>query len=254
MHVTALAIAPVKGMRLVPVPAVDITPTGPVGDRAFLVVDEAGGLLLTGRTPQLVGVVPTWDPAADVLGLRFPDGTHVEAPVERGAAAGTGMYDDRPVTGRLVDGVLAEALSDHLGRRVRLLALDETQVGGDDAPVTLMSEASAAALAPETGGVVPDPRRHRITITVDGVGPWEEEDWIGGTLALGSTVLRPTAPVPRCVVITRDPDDGHRDVPALKALATLRGKDRVNLGVWCEVVAPGRIAVGDALTVGAGER
>jgi uncharacterized protein YcbX len=253
MHVTALAIAPVKGMRLIPVPELTIGAVGPVGDRAFLVVDEAGQLLVTGRTPELVQVVPSWDPGADALGLRFPDGTQVQAVVERGDAATTEMYDGRPVTGRLVGGVLADALSDHLGRRVRLLARDATQVGGDDAPVTLMSEASAAALAPAPGGTVPDPRRLRITITVAGVAAWEEEEWIGGTVALGDAVLRVTAPVPRCVVITRDPEDGHRDVPALKTLAALRGKDRVDLGVWCQVAAPGRIAVGDALTVRANE-
>jgi hypothetical protein len=39
-------------------------------------------------------------------------------------------------------------------------------------------------------------------------------------------------------------------VPTLKALAELRGKDDVTFGVWCEVVAPGRVRVGD--TVGYG--
>jgi uncharacterized protein YcbX len=95
---------------------------------------------------------------------------------------------------------------------------------------------------------VPDPRRFRMTITIDGVDAWEEHGWGGRELAVGDAVLRVTAPVPRCVVTTRDPEDGRRDLPTLKALAQLRGKDDVTFGVWCEVVAPGRVRRGDAVT------
>lgn len=35
----------------------------------------------------------------------------------------------------------------------------------------------------------------------------------------------------------------------LKALAELRGKRDVTFGVWCEVVAPGQVRVGDAVAV-----
>jgi hypothetical protein len=34
----------------------------------------------------------------------------------------------------------------------------------------------------------------------------------------------------------------------LKALAELRGKDDVTFGLWCDVVRPGRVRVGDAVT------
>ena len=166
---------------------------------------------------------------------------------EPGAAATTANYEGRPIAGRLVEGTLAEALSDHLGRPVRLLARDATERGADDAPVTLMSEASLHALAPALDGAVPDPRRFRMTITVDGVDAWEEHGWGGRELTIGSAVLRVTEPVPRCAVTTRDPDSGRRDVPTLKALAQLRGKRDVTFGVWCEVIAPGRVRVGDVV-------
>jgi uncharacterized protein YcbX len=52
----------------------------------------------------------------------------------------------------------------------------------------------------------------------------------------------------RCVVTTRDPETGRRDLGVLRALATLLGKDMVCLGVWCEVAGPGRVRVGDAVT------
>jgi hypothetical protein len=37
----------------------------------------------------------------------------------------------------------------------------------------------------------------------------------------------------------------------LRALARLRGKDDVTFGVWCDVVAPGAVRVGDPIVVAA---
>jgi uncharacterized protein YcbX len=243
--VTELAIAPVKGLRVAGVDELDIGPAGPVDDRAFLVVDADNALLLTSRTPALLEVAARREDG--MLTLTFPDGRAVAAVPEPGERAETANYEGRRIAGRLVDGELAEALSEHLQRPVRLLARDAADRGADDAPVTLMSQASLEALAPALDGALPDPRRFRMTITIDGVDAWEEHGWGGRELAVGAAVLRVTEPVPRCVVTTRDPERGRRDLPTLKALATLRGKDDVTFGVWCEVVAPGRIRVGDAV-------
>lgn len=241
--VTELAIAPVKGMRVAATDELDIGPNGPVGDRAFLVVDADNTLLLTSRTPALLQVSARWD--GGTLALTFPDGRVVADEPELGAQAATANYEGRRISGRLVEGELAAALSDHLGRPVRLLARDAGDRGADDAPVTLMSEASLSALA------VPDPHRFRMTITIEGVTAWEEHSWGGRELAAGDAVLHVTEPVPRCVVTTRDPDSGRRDEPTLKRLADLRGRDDVTFGVWCEVVAPGRVRVGDQLVTAA---
>ena len=94
-----------------------------------------------------------------------------------------------------------------------------------------------------------DGRRFRMTIVVDGVDAWEEHGWNGREVRVGDAVLRVAEPTPRCVVTTRDPDTGRRDAPVLKALAGLRGKDDVTFGVWCDVVAPGRVRVGDPTVV-----
>ena len=167
--VCELAIAPVKGMRLCSVDALELGPAGALGDRAFLVGGADGELLLTTRTPALLQVAPRWDARRGVLALRFPDGSEVAEAVEPGEPAGARLYDGREVRGRLVAGAAAEALSEHLGRPVRLLACGDGERGADDAPVTLMSRGSLAALAPALGGAVPDSRRFRMTLTIDGV-------------------------------------------------------------------------------------
>jgi uncharacterized protein YcbX len=132
---------------------------------------------------------------------------------------------------------------------VRLLARDADETGADDFPVTLMSNASLRSLAPALGGTVPDGRRFRMTLTVEGVAAWEEHGWGGRRLAAGDAALRVVQPVPRCVVTTRSPDGGQRDTPVLKALAHMRGKADVTFGVWCEVTRPGAVRRGDVVTV-----
>jgi uncharacterized protein YcbX len=241
--VTQLAIAPVKGMRLVTAEALDLGPTGARGDRAFCVVDPQRKLLLTTRTPGLLQIVPRWEDG--VLTLRFPDGSEVAQAPALGERASTANYGGREIHGRLVGGAHADAVSAHLGRAVQLLARDEGERLADDAPVTLMSGASLAALASALDGSVPDARRFRMTIAIDGVGAWEEHGWAGREIAAGEAVLRGIDPVPRCVVTTRDPDDGRTDASVLAALAALRGKRDVTFGIWCEVLRPGVVRVGD---------
>jgi uncharacterized protein YcbX len=249
-RVTAIAVAPVKGMRLVGVEGVELQPSGPVGDREVLVVDATSGdLLLTTRTPRLLAVAPSWDPGTGTLRLRFPDGSEVEERLDGGTPATTRNYEGRPLAGARHAGPAASALSAHLGRKVALLRRAANTTGADDAPVSLMSRASLDALAPALDGTVPDPRRFRMTLTIDGVAAWEEHGWAGRTLTVGEAQLQVIDPIPRCVVTTRDPDSGRRDVPALKALAQLRGPRDVTFGIWCAVRTPGRVRVGDALAV-----
>jgi uncharacterized protein YcbX len=243
--VEALAIAPVKGMRLVAVEAVDLRATGPAGDRAFHLRGPDGKGALTARHPKLLQIVPAWDPDTRELALTFPDGTRVAAPVEPGRAVTTAFYDGRPVPGRVVEGPFAAAIAAHIGTPVDLVARDADTVGADDFPVSLMSRASLAALGAALDDPGVDGRRFRMTITIDGVEAWDEHGWVDREVAVGDAVLRVAEPTPRCVVTTRDPDSGRRDAPVLKTLADLRGKDDVTFGVWCDVVAPGRVRVGD---------
>jgi MOSC domain-containing protein len=247
LRVAALAIAPVKGMRTVAADALELAASGPVGDRAFHVRELGGDIALTTRNPRLVQVVPAWDAATGELALAFPDGRRVAAPVAYGAPVTSAFYDGREVPGRVVEGPFAAALAAHLGREVQLVAHDEGVTGGDDHPVTLMSDGSLAAVSAALDGAVVDPRRFRMTISVEGAGAWEEDGWAGREVAIGSATLRVAVPTGRCVVTMRDPDDGHGDLPILRALAQLRGKRDVAFGVWCDVATPGVVRVGDAV-------
>jgi len=243
--VSELAIAPVKGMRLQRSTEIQLGHHGVLGDRAFLIVDDDGKLLVTARNPGLLRIEPSWEPARNLLTLRFPDGSVVQDEPEPGTAVVTRLYDGRKIPGRVIPGPLSAALSDYLGRAAHLFKRAAGHLGHDDHPVTLMSEASLHALAPHFSGTAPDPRRFRMTITVTGTDPWAEHSWSGQQVSIADTSLRVLAPVPRCVVTTRNPESGATDARILHALAQLRGKNDITFGVWCEIVQPGHIQVGD---------
>ena len=243
--VSQLAMAPVKGMRLHDASEIRLGRHGVIGDREFLVIGEDGRLLLTSRAPALLQIEPAWDRARGVLALRFPDGNVVQDTPEPGASAVTRMYDGREIPGWIISGPISAALSGYLGRGVRLFRRKPEHIGHDDQPVTLMSEASLKALAAEFNGTAPDPRRFRMTITMTGPDAWAEHGWGGQKVSIGETVLRVIAPVPRCVITTRNPDSGATDARILHALARLRGKNDITFGVWCDIIHPGRIHVGD---------
>ena len=246
--VSQLAIAPVKGMRLQRTGEVQLGPQGVTGDREFLIVGEDSKLLQSSQAPALLQVEPTWDRIRNILTLSFPDGTVVRASPEPSESASTRMYNGREIPGRIIPGPLSAALSAYLGRPVRLFKRAPEHIGTDDQPVSLMSQASLQALAQEFNGEIPDGRRFRMTMTITGTGAWAEHGWGGQDVTVGDVALRVIAPVPRCVITTRNPDSGVTDVRTLHALARLRGKDDLTFGVWCEVLRPGQVHVGDAVT------
>lgn len=184
--VSQLAIAPVKGMRLQSSAEIEFGRHGVVGDREFLVVDDDCRLLLTARNPGLVRIEPCWQPARNLLALRFPDGSVVQDAPAPGTAAVTRMYDGREVPGRVIPGPLSAALSGYLGRTVHLFKRAADHLGGHDGPATLMSETSLHALAAEFSGTTVDPRRFRMTITVTGADPWSEHSWSGQQLTIAT--------------------------------------------------------------------
>jgi hypothetical protein len=102
-----------------------------------------------------VRIESSWDPARNLLALRFPDGGVVQDTPGFGTAAVTRMYDGREIPGRVIPGPLSAALSGYLGRAVYLFKRDACHLGSDDGPVTLMSQASLHGIVAVTTQPLP---------------------------------------------------------------------------------------------------
>jgi uncharacterized protein YcbX len=88
---------------------------------------------------------------------------------------------------------------------------------------------------------------------IDGVAPHEEDEWIGRQVQVGEAVLAPLGDVGRCVVTKCDPDTGISDLDTLGALSRYRPKGQTEplpLGVYSDVLVPGRVRVGDPVHPG----
>lgn len=242
LQVTAAGFAPVKGMRHLGLPEVVLDEHGPVGDRAFCLVDvERAQVLRTVQHPRLMAVVARL--AGGVLSLDLPDGTSVSGVPEPTGHRVRCEYWGRPAELELVGGEYADAMSSWLGRPVSLAAAPRGAVVFA-APVTIVGTASVRDLAERTGRPEVEAARFRATLAVETDEPYVEETWLGREVEVGSARLRIGVGVPRCAVIDHHPATGVKDARLLQSLAAYRPRNTAGepvFGVYAEVVAPGRV-------------
>jgi len=266
--VSWINFAPVKGMRVQPLEAVELTAEGVPGDRDFILIGGDGAMVNGKRHGALMEILPTHDRAAGILSLDFPDGSTVVAEVELGPPEAITFFG-QPEKARPVSGPFSTAISDHAGAALRLMARPEGRPGVDRGKwggVTLLGEASLESLreagrefncsepagdreSPDPGAI--DQRRFRMTFGLDGTGPYEEDEWVGEEIRVGEALVRVAAHVGRCAVTTRDPESGETDLKTLHFLKHSRGEvdsfEPLPFGVYGEVLAPGEVRLGDAV-------
>jgi uncharacterized protein len=245
--VSRLAVAPVKSCGLVAPHEITLEASGVAENRRFYLVDEEGRLLNGTRCPSLAAVVPCYDRDSGRLALAFPDGSLADGDVALGPPVET-LWGARSVTGRLVEGPWADALSRFLGQPVRLVRAEWARAASSHTPVSLLSDASVDRLARHAGKSRIDARRFRMLVGIDGCEPHDEDAWIGRRVTVGEAVVRVVAATARCVVTTRDPDTGIRDLDTLRLIKEVRGvtaRRTLDLGVYGEVERPGTVRVGD---------
>ena len=107
----------------------------------------------------------------------------------------------------------------------------------DDSPILLLSDGSVNQLGY-------DHRRFRPNIYFEGADGPIEQEWIGRQVRIGDLVLDVHKPDTRCVITTIDPDTIEVDLDVLKR--TNEELDGV-MGVYCTVVEPAVISVGDSV-------
>ena len=253
--VTRLALTPIKGTRLKTVDRIVLTPAGVRENRRFYLIDDRDRMINAKIVGELQTVTASYSDADRRLRLTFADGSGVEDEVRLGEPVTTRFFS-RPKVARLVEGPWSAALSEHVGRALRLV--EGNEVGGVDrgrqGAVSLISRASLDRLA-EVGSLESiDPRRFRMLVEIDGVDAHAEDGWVGnGSVRIGEAMVAFSGHVGRCLITSRDPDTGRVDVPTLDILGTYRGDldttEPLPFGIWGHVVRPGAVALGDEVSL-----
>jgi uncharacterized protein len=245
-RVRAINVSAVKSLHLTPVEAATIGPDGVEHDREFLLVDATGRVATQRNMPPLARITSTYDGGSGELELVLPGGERVrEMPSPAGAA--TVELWGREFAATVMNGSFAEAVSDVVGKPLRLVRAAAGIRGLDSHAVSLLSQASADEVGRRGGRNGLDPRRFRPTLLIGGCDAHAEDAWVGGVVRAGEARLRVIRLDPRCSMTTLDPDTGERDADTLRWLAGYRRHDdgEVYCGIYADVEAPGRVRVGD---------
>jgi uncharacterized protein len=209
---------PVKSMGGERLDACFITDRGLEGDRRWALVDgvanRAGKLLTIRQDERLMSYrARLADHGVEVV---TPDGEHLR-----------------------LDDQLVAALAERTARPLTLR--DLAGANFDDSPVLVVNLASVAAFGLEAGVPI-DRRRFRANLYLDGLESEEELSWLGRRIRAGDAELEVIKRCDRCVVITRDPDTTTASPELLRILTDTH---ETCMGLYCGVVRPGRVAVGE---------
>ena len=253
---------PVKGMTAEPAERVSVLAGGAVeGDRVLGFI--RANVVDTPDRPSALG--GWWGkrhftalmvaPGVARLAARFDPDTHRLAIALDGAALADGDVAVAGDRARLADAVTRYVAG--LGEPRLEPGDGYTLVGDGVTPrfhdrgpghVTLVGAASVAALAQALGAPV-DERRFRMNVTLDGLAPWAELEWIGRRVRIGAVEFDVTGPVVRCLATHANPEGGERDMDVMQTLTRVFGHAQPTMGVLAVPRAAGEIAVGDVVTV-----
>jgi len=227
-RVTALFRYPVKSMAAEPLESADVGWNGLTGDRRWAFVRH--GLEHSGFPWLTIRERPD-------MGQYQPRFVEADRPELSATIVRTPSGDEFDV----VDQVLAAELGH--GARV----IKQSRGVFDELPLSLITTQTVAALGSMVDADL-DIRRFRPNLVVEASGdsPFKEDDWIGGVLRVGGVSLRMDKRDKRCVMVNVDPVTSLRDPAILRAIARNR---EACLGVYGSTVEPGRVAVGDPVSI-----
>lgn len=247
MHISELAIHPLKSAARVELPALALEAQGPAWDRRWMLVDSSGHFVTQRTHPRLCLVSATV--AEGRLILAAPGcPTLPVCPDLRPARLTVRVWDDA-VAAEAPSPAADAWCSAFLGMPVRLVFLpasvrrpvDPRYAGAgqytafsDGFPLLLASQSSLDHLNGllQAEGLAPvDWRRFRPNVVVAGeLPPHAEDGW--RRLRVGAVELALVKPCSRCVIPSIDPDSGDKDSRILTILRRYRTREdgRLYLG------------------------
>jgi MOSC domain-containing protein len=260
MQLTEITIYPIKSCAGLSCDSVALDRFGPVGDRRWLVVDDAGTAITQREYARMsqIGV----NPGDGGLTLRCGQASHT-VPTPGGTAAEREVQVWADTVQALDAGEEAAAwLSEQLGTSCRLTFMPEHSVrpvdtsyasagetvGFADAfPLLLISQASLDDLNARLPEPVPM-NRFRPNLVVDGCEAFAEDSW--RQIRIGELTFDVANACARCVMPSIVQESAERDPHINRVLAKYRRRDgQIYFGQNLLYQAFGTLAVGDEVEI-----
>lgn len=139
---------------------------------------------------------------------------------------------------------LESSIPDVSSLSLTLAATPQTDVR----PISLISLQTVRALSEEFGEQI-EPRRFRANLHLDlTAGPFTEDTLLGRNIRIGgTTIIKVLERIPRCRLITYDPEAPHTSEPLFAIMKLLDRRHGGRAGVYASILAPGPIYVGDPI-------
>lgn len=195
----------------------------------------------------------TREPAAPESSERWRKALHLVSRLRADGMAEIGFPDGTWLTLDAPD--LEERLAEHFGFPV---AVGDTRGTGQSWPVIaprytasplhILTTASMNAISTSDPALVVDVRRFRpdILVETNAASGFVENNWIGRKIVIGTLEITATEGTKRCGMTLASQPGLPEQPDVLRSI--LRGNRR-NLGIYAEIVAGGRLSIGDEVWV-----
>lgn len=185
------------------------------------------------RTPKLAGIWAKLDDASGQITLRHQD-------------TGSITFDPNTDSDAFLDWVAPLCPADRAVPTGIVTAEGRGMTDSDYPSVSIMTRSSHAAVEAAIGTSL-EIERWRGNIWLDGAQPFEELEWIGKTIRIGTAELEIREPIKRCMHTAANPVTGVRDADTLGTLKSTFGHQY--FGINAVVTRNGHVALGDQAEV-----
>ncbi|RJF97642.1 MOSC domain-containing protein [Noviherbaspirillum saxi] len=251
---TELNLYPIKSCAGISLREATLTAAGLMSDhiydREWMVVDAAGQFMTQREYPKMALITPRIK--ADTLELRAPGMLRLEVPLglpdpSEEITLDVKVWDDT-VRAYDCDETTATWFSKYLGVPCRLVrfhaeakrtantewtkGIEAPTLFSDGYPMLVISEASLVDLNDKLqsqGRQALPMNRFRPNIVINGIEAFEED--VVESFKIGSALLKPVKPCPRCPMPSVDQATGEFGPDPLEILQTYRANPKVNGGI-----------------------
>ncbi len=236
IHVSELAIYPVKSLRQIKLEKVKIDPFGFHFDRRWMVVDEDGQMLTQRKKSRMCLIQPELLKGGQ---LRFQATGMPDLEVDCSSSSSSRrvkVWEDQCMALDCGDEAAAW-LTQFLDIKCRLVFFPENEFRqvdprfaktgertafSDGFPILLISQASLDDLNRRLSKPVAM-RRFRPNLVVSGCEPFAEDDW--KTIRIGDIHFRIVKPCSRCIIPNIDPDTAEKSAEPTRTLSQFRRRE-----------------------------